>query len=109
VKKRILLLVFLFGCTGVSKDGEKCFEYQRFEVLQGLYGGALAYECPWYEEGVCFTKPVVYLTSPEGVDFYDEQTVSSSSTTCWVQDGVYRYITKQEITKAVPKLKLVEK
>ena len=109
--KRICLFLvplFLLGCTGVSKDGEMCFEYQTFEVLQGLEGGALAYECPWYEE-MCFTRPVVYLTSPKDIEYYDEQSVSSSSTTCWVQYGVYRYTNKDDIMKTVPRLKLVDK
>lgn len=104
----LLVSLFLFGCTGMSKDGEICFEFQTFEVLQGLEGGALAYECPWYEE-MCFTRPVVYLTSPQDVDYYDEQSVSSSSITCWIQDGVYRYTNKNDIMKTVPRLKLVEK
>ncbi len=109
--KRLFLFLFvlsLCGCAGVSKDGKQCFEFQTFNVLQGLDGGALAYECPWYES-LCFTRPIVHLTSPKGVEYYDEQKVASTSTTCWVQDGVYRYTTKQDITKAVPNLVLVEK
>lgn len=104
----LLLKLFLSGCAGVSKDGQQCFEFQRFEVLQGLYGGALAYGCPWYESW-CISNPVVYLVASDDVDYYDDQIVSTNSTMCWVQDGVYRYETKQEITKTVPKLKLVEK
>ncbi len=104
----LLLTLFLSGCVGVSKDGQPCFEFQRFEVLQGLEGKALAYECPWYED-MCWTRPVVSLVSPDDVDYYDDQIVSTNSTMCWVQDGVYRYETKQGITKTVPKLKLVEK
>ena len=42
----IACVVMLSGCTGTSKDGEQCFEFQTFEVLQGLENGALAYECP---------------------------------------------------------------
>ncbi|MBD5398616.1 hypothetical protein HDR60_03870 [bacterium] len=68
----------------------------------------MAYECPWYEDS-CYTRPVVHLTSPKNVDYYDEQEITSTSTTCWIQDGVYRYKTKQEITKTVPNLILVEK
>lgn len=110
MKKILLLLLFgtLCGCAGTTKNGEQCFEFQTFEVLQGLENGALAYECPWYES-LCFTRPVVHLTSPKGVDYYDEQKVSSTSTTCWVQDGVYRYTNKKDTMKTVPDLKLVEK
>lgn len=104
----LLNLLLLFGCTSVSKDGKPCFEIQSFEVLQGLEGGALAYECPWYEDS-CFTRPVVYLVSPIDVDYYDEQAVSSGSKLCWIQDGVYRYSTKNDIIKTVPKLVLVDK
>ena len=102
-----LLLLSLSGCVGFSKDGQQCFESQRFEVFQGLYGGALAYACPWYDD-LCFVNTVVYLTAPEYIDYYDDQIVSADAETCWVQDGVYRYETKQEITKTVPKLILVE-
>lgn len=104
----IACVVILSGCAGTSKDGKQCFEFQTFEVLQGLENGALAYECPWYES-LCFTRPVVHLTSPKGVDYYDEQKVSSTSTTCWIQDGVYRYTNKNDTMKTVPNLRLVEK
>lgn len=110
MKKILLLLSFatLCSCAGTTKNGEQCFEFQTFEVLQGLENGALAYECPWYES-LCFTRPVVHLTSPKGVDYYDEQKVSSTSNTCWVQDGIYRYTNKKDTMKTVPNLKMVEK
>ncbi|NMA32320.1 MAG: hypothetical protein GX944_00105 [Alphaproteobacteria bacterium] len=107
----IACVIILSGCAGTSKDGEPCFEFQTFEVLQGLENGALAYayECPWYES-LCFDKKlVVHLTSPKGVDYYDNQKISSTSTTCWIQDGVYRYTTKEDIMRTAPNLKLVEK
>lgn len=113
MKKLCALFIFCFmtgSCTymGATKDGQQCFDVQTFEVLQGLEGGALAYECPWYEN-MCWTLPVVYLTSPKDVDYYDEQNVSNDKGTCWVQDGVYRYSTKNDIIKTVPLLKMASK
>lgn len=102
-----LILLSLCGCAGISKDGKQCFEFQTFEVLQGLEHGALAHGCPWYDIGC--TGSLVYLTSPKDVDYYDDQKVSSTSTTCWIQDGVYRYTNKQDTMKTVPNLILVEK
>ena len=109
--KKILLLLFvssLFSCTTITKDGKECFNTQSFEVLQGLEGGALAYECPWYDND-CDSNPLVHLTSPKDIDYYDEQKITSTSTTCWIQDGVYRYTTKNERKKTVPNLILIEK
>ena len=103
----IVCVIILSGCAGISQDGEQCFEFQTFKVLQGLEYGALAHGCPWYDIGC--TGSLVYLTSPKDVDYYDGQKVSSTSTTCWIQDGVYRYTNKKDTMKTVPNLKLVEK
>lgn len=109
--KKILLLLFvsnLFSCASITKEGKECFNTQSFEVLQGLEGGALAYECPWYKSD-CYFNQLVHLTSPKDIDYYDKQKITSTSTTCWIRDGVYRYNNKQEIQKTVPNLILVEK
>lgn len=113
MKNLYLLFVFCFifvSCSNMNltKDGQQCFHVQNFEVLQGLEGGALAYECPWYES-MCWTLPVVYLTSPKGVDYYDEQMVTNDKYTCWVQDGIYRYSTTKGVMKTVPLLKMLNK
>ena len=108
MKKLFILFVCFFmfvSWATITKDGKQCFSTQS---LQGLIGGALAYECPWYED-MCWTRPVVYLTSPDGVDYYDDQKVSIPYNLCWSQDGVYRYITKNGITKTVPRLIVISK
>ena len=105
MKKLFILFVCFFmfvSCATITKDGKQCFSTQSFEVLQGLIGGALAYECPWYED-MCWTRPVVYLTSPDGVDYYDDQKVSIPYNLCWSQDGVYRYITKNKLFMVIYK------
>ena len=63
----------------------------------------MAEECSLFDDNV-----VVYLVVPSGADFYDKQKVSNNSNACWVQDGVYRYVTKNNIPAAVPLLELAE-
>ena len=51
---------------------------------------------------------IVYLVASSGMDFYNDQKVSNNSNACWVQDGVYRHVTKNNIPAAVPLLELAE-
>ena len=111
----LFLLFFLTSCATISnamtektKYGNICWNEQNFQVLQGLEYGALAYECPRYDDR-CWGNKVVYLVNTTGDDFYDKQNVSSSKEQCWVQEGVYRYTTNQNIQKAVPFLILEDK
>ena len=73
------------------------------------YGG-LARECSLYDEynDTCYRNMIVYLVAPSGMDFYNDQKVSNNSNACWVQDGVYRHVTKNNIPAAVPLLELAE-
>lgn len=111
MKNKIFLCCLFFtlaSCANKAQNGKKCWNEQNFQVLQGLEYGALAYECPWYDD-MCWKNKVVYLVNTTGNDFYDKQNVSSNKGQCWVQEGVYRYTTNQNIQKAVPFLILEDK
>ena len=99
--KKIYCLIFvflLFGCK--SPDNPNCMNMSRFKVAQVLDSGALAYEC---KHGECspFNRWVA-LEMQLGMDYYDDMIVNVPSDKCAVQDGVYKYQTKDERIKTVP-------
>lgn len=113
MKKYILLaLLALMGCTqsssingdlASSKRNENCMDMQKFQVFHVLENrSALATACTeTYDEKFC--KGAVVLLKPRmDVDYYDEMYVSAPKGKCATQDGVYKYISKNDIVKTVP-------
>ena len=110
----ILSMLILTGCAKISsmnivpseggydvERNEDCMDMTRFKVLQVLEDNhALAYECNSGE--YCYSNTVVLLTPQDGVDYYDDMTVSLPKQKCAVQDGVYKYETKNNSLKTVP-------
>ena len=110
----ILSMLILSGCAEISsmniissEDGyeaernEDCMDMTRFKVLQVLEDNhALAFECNSGE--YCSNNTVVLLTPQDGVDYYDDMIVFLPKQKCAVQDGVYKYETKNKSLKTVP-------
>ncbi len=117
MKKTILLLaLMLCGCTELTQKvnstvfqtperNPDCMSMYRFKVFQVLGDNyALADECRSDDSDYCFGA-VVLLTPISGVDFYDDMFVTVPAKKCAVQDGVYRYETKNNSFKTVPRVK----
>lgn len=117
MKKTILLLALLLcGCTEftsstnftMTKNLERnpdCMSMSRFKVFQVLEDNyALAIECRSDDYDYCFGA-VVLLTPMSGIDFYDDMFVTVPAKKCAIQDGVYRYETKNNSLKTVPRIK----
>lgn len=116
MKKTILLLALLLcSCTEptpsanftMGKSLERnpnCMDMHKFKVFQVLEDNyALANECN--SDDLCAYNPVVLLTPMSGVDFYDGMLVAVPAKKCAIQDGVYRYETKNNFLKTVPRIR----
>ena len=113
MKKYILLAVLtLFGCTQMSsidvlptprEHNENCMDMRRFKVFQVFEDSyALAQACTAsYDENFCIGA-VVLLTPQRNIQYYDEMYVSAPANKCAVQNGVYKYETKDKTHKTVP-------
>lgn len=113
MKKIIFTLVLLISaCTNIpqvdvldniekSERNKACMDMVRFKVLQVFADGyALAYECN--DGKFCYNNTIVLLTPQPGVYYYDDMLVNIPEEKCAIQDGVYRYETKNESIKTVP-------
>ena len=113
MKKTIFtLMLFVSACSNISQVGvlgninnsernKACMDMTQFKVLQVVEDGhALAFECN--DGGHCYNNTVVLLTPQKGIDYYDDMIVGLPNEKCAIQDGVYRYETKNESIKTVP-------
>ena len=113
MKKYILLTFFvLLGCTYVPSVGflpasreynENCMEMKRFQVFQVFddsYALANACTSEWSSSS-CYGT-VVLLTPQRNIEYYDDMYVSAPDNKCAVQDGVFKYETKNKTHKTVP-------
>lgn len=116
MKKFILTIVFmLFGCTQMSsmnvlphvestrEHNPDCMDMRRFKVFQVFEDDyALANACTAsYDENFCIGA-VVLLTPQRNIEYYDDMYVSAPNNKCAIQDGVYKYETKNKTHKTVP-------
>lgn len=116
MKKFILAtILMLFGCTqmssinvlsGMDSDREQnpnCMDMKRFQVFQVFEDSyALANACTAeYDENFCIGA-VVLLTPQRNIEYYDEMYVTVPDNKCAIQDGVFKYETKNKIHKTVP-------
>jgi len=117
MKKYILFtLLVLMGCTQISsiniptlqrERNENCMDFKRFQVFQVFDDGyALANACTSeYSPDSCYGA-VVLLTPRRNLEYYDEMYVSTPNDKCAVQNGVYKYETKNKTHKTVPVIRL---
>lgn len=116
MKKIILATVLmLLGCTQISsinvlpstepvkEENPNCMDMRRFKVFQVFEDSyALASACTAeYDENFCIGA-VVLLTPQRNIEYYDEMYVSAPDNKCAIQDGVFKYETKNKTIKTVP-------
>ena len=113
MKKYILFtFLILLGCSQIPsmnvlptprEHNENCMDMRRFKVFQVFEDSyALADACTAsYDEDFCIGA-VVLLTPQRNVEYYDDMYVSVPSNKCAVQDGVFKYETKNKTYKTVP-------
>lgn len=116
MKKVILAAsLMLFGCTQISstnvlpsmepvtEQNPNCMDMKRFQVFQVFEDNyALANVCTADWDSSYCNGAVVLLTPQRNIEYYDEMYVSSPENKCAVQDGVYKYETKNKTHKTVP-------
>ena len=116
MKKFVLATVLmLFGCAqmssidvlpsmgSVKEQNPNCMDMRRFKVFQVFEDSyALANACTAeYDENFCIGA-VVLLTPQRNIEYYDEMYVSTPDNKCAIQDGVFKYETKNKTHKTVP-------
>ncbi len=114
----LFLLLFLTAChqlsstnhlnsfsdntTSTNVYNESCMNIAKFKIFQVLDDNyALAESCEDNDDTLCLGL-VALLTPQENIDYYDEMYISAPDNKCPVQDGVYKYKTKNNIEKTVP-------
>ncbi len=113
MKKCVLFMLFiLLGCSQIPsidvlpesrKHNENCMNMKRFQVFQVFddsYALASACTADW-DSSYC-NGAVVLLTPQRNIEYYDDMYVSAPDNKCAVQDGVYKYETKNKTNKTVP-------
>ena len=116
MKKYILVAVLmLLGCTQISsmnvlpnieatrEHNPNCMDMKRFKVFQVFEDNyALANACTSeYGENFCIGA-VVLLTPQRNIEYYEEMDVSAPYKKCAIQDGIFKYETKNKTHKTVP-------
>lgn len=106
----------LLGCTQMPamnvlpnetrEHNPECMDMRRFKVFQVFEDDyALANACTAsYDENFCIGA-VVLLTPQRNIEYYDDMYVSAPNEKCAVQDGVFKYETKDKKHKTVPKIR----
>lgn len=112
--KKYILFTFLvlFGCSQVPsmevlpvsrERNEICMDMKRFQVFQVFDDSyALANACTADWDSSYCNGAVVLLTPQRDIEYYDEMYVSASKNKCAIQDGVFKYETKNKTHKTVP-------
>lgn len=109
------LCIALGGCASLqtlNKPSEtipnpKCENIPALEVFQVLDKFVLANTCEDRSYGMFCSFPVVYVEKEKGKIYYDDQKIIPSSDQCFEYVGTYKYTTRAEANKVVPKAKLV--
>lgn len=106
------MLFILLGCSQIPsidvslesrKNNENCMDMKRFQVFQVFddsYALASACTADW-DSSYC-NGAVVLLAPQRNIEYYDDMYVSAPDNKCAVQDGVYKYETKNKTNKTVP-------
>ena len=110
-----VLSIVLVGCATlqtINKPSEtipnpKCEDIPALEVFQVLDKFVLANTCENKSYGMFCSFPVVYVEKEKGKIYYDDQKIIPSADQCFEYVGTYKYTTKAESEKVVPKAKLV--
>lgn len=112
--KKYILFTFLvlFGCSQVPsmevlpvsrERNENCMDMKRFQVFQVFDDSyALANACTADWDSSYCNGAVVLLTPQRDIEYYDEMYVSAPKNKCAIQNGVFKYETKNKTHKTVP-------
>lgn len=112
--KKYILFTFLvlFGCSQVPsmevlpvsrERNEICMDMKHFQVFQVFDDSyALANACTADWDSSYCNGAVVLLTPQRDIEYYDEMYVSAPKNKCAIQDGVFKYETKNKTHKTVP-------
>ena len=93
---------FLGNTISTNIYNKNCINIAKFKIFQVFDDNyALARSCEDNDDTLCLGL-VVLLTPQENIDYYDEMYILAPDNKCPVQDGVYRYTTKNDIKKTVP-------
>ena len=119
--KKILLFFPFVLCACIQQQGtqslsassdsmndEHCADIQEYKIFQVIEDGSLASACEAdYDDEIC-NGLVVYIPKKEGQIYYDEMIIESDYNQCITYEGTYRYLTKNDSIKTVPKIKFVD-
>lgn len=83
---------------------QECEEIEQIELFQVLSNGALATVCE-KDKDYCHGL-IVFVPTKKGEDFYDGKRIKVSNDKCISYNGVYKYISKDEQSRTVPKIKV---
>lgn len=110
-----VLCAILAGCATlqtINKPSEtipnpKCENIAALEVFQVLDKFVLTNTCEERSYGMFCSFPVVYVEKEKDKIYYDDQKIVPAEDQCFEYVGTYKYTTKAESNKVVPKAKLV--
>jgi hypothetical protein len=108
------MLVTLTACSAISnyvtrEQNPKCQNVDEVKIFQTLDNGALAYVCERKSYTDCAMGITVFVPKRKDMLFYDEQRISPSDGKCFVFDDVYKYTSKDERDRTVPKVKVEDR
>ncbi len=114
-KVLLILPILLMGCVEGSRVfappetiiNSKCETVYQYQIFQALENGGLAHDCSDYLGDTCWGL-LVFIPAGKGVEYYDDQIIRVPEGKCAVYEGVYRYTTKQDIMKTIPKVKMID-
>lgn len=102
----LFLIVLLFGCATILNTDNNCINTRKFEIFQALDdGGALAHECTFLDGCSSFNQ-LVYLEWQPSIRYYDGMILKIQSNKCAIIDDVYKYTTREGLSKTVPSIKI---
>ena len=118
--KKLLFILPLVLCSCVNGFGiipplktlsnEKCTKNQEYKIFQVLDEGALALSCTYndYGDRSCLDM-TVFIPKIKNELFYDDKIVKAKSDECTSYSGVYKYQSKDERNRTIPKIKFIKK
>ena len=84
--------------SALNKPCEKAGEFQ---ILQALLEGGLANACDSVVAGTCVGQ-LAFIPTQRDMELFDGKRIRIAKGQCFVFDGVYRYIDREERQRTVP-------
>jgi len=97
----------LFGSSETIKNPD-CQRVRRFQIIQSFDNGALASDCSSRILKTCFGQ-LVFIPKEHLEDgYFDGQYVNVEKKYCPTYEGTYKYINRQNISKTIPRIKIID-